>query len=478
MPRIKVDIDLLLEKAGDIHQAAAEINHAGDDLAAEALRNAGGDPSTDLQASVRGDVFAAAELIHKLERGLSAESEKLAALSRAFRSVDEETIGYLNRMTESIGLAQSIIDPRKDPDLEGFERYDPPRTAMAISNWAVMYNQNLKTALHTFTFGEMVGNIIGAWTDPKTGIAYEVVDLGNGRYGYIPASRLSGLLDYSKIPIRDELFTDGQKVFDPDLPAPWGTGLWPPELEWNSQNGARLSKEWHKQGDPWQNLILGDMKISGLGPGKFPTTAHANLCGELSVLFAVGETDLEAGLSKFAQLTGLGYWDQDGNKVEYTGTQVLQNPNHPTSAYDLARLFAAYGYQRTCSSGVLPTPDTLAEQLASGHQFIFLAELDTLKEIPSKESGAMTANPTYGKLVCGAPPNTPGRAAHWVAVTDVFQDKNGDLDVEVFNPYSGLKETYSWDTFVKTCQHPGNSGGSFEYVEAWKELPNDSPPST
>ena len=174
------------------------------------------------------------------------------------------------------------------------------------------------------------------------------------------------------------------------------------------------------------------------------------------------------GLSRFAQLRGLGYWNVDGSKTEYTGTQVLQNIGHPTSAYDLRRFFEDYGWDARISNAVLPAPDALAETIRSGRKLVFLTELDTLKEIISPlPPGRRFPIRRTARLVPGAAPATPGRAAHWVMVTDVFQDGDGKIFVQVFNSYSGCEEAYSWDTFVKTCQQPGKQEtGSYTYIEA------------
>jgi hypothetical protein len=454
MTRIRVDPSLLSQQSNEIERTADEVARAAGELSAQAERDIRGSSFPEFRVSARSDAALARELMDQIRRDLSGHSVKLAALSRAFQSADDETIILLNAMTGLHRLEPNRFGPQSFPDIDGLEPYDLPQTEMAITNWAVMYDSGLKTILHTYRIGELIGNIVGSWTDAQTGRKYSVVDLGNGKFGYIPADRLSGPIDFSKIPFREGFFYNGETDSLGELPAPMGADRW--------------KSDWRRAGDPWQNLILGFMHIVGIDNAVFRKTAHANLCGEMCVMYSVGETDIENGLSVFAQLTGLGYWDESGKKVEYTGTHVLQNPNHPTSAYDLTRYFQAYGYQSGSSGGVLPTPEKMADQLASGHKFIFLTELDTLKEIPSKETGALIANPTYGQLVPGAPKNTPGRAAHWVALTDVFQDANGDVEVEVFNPYTGQKETYSWETFVKTCQQPGNSGGSFGYIEAWK----------
>jgi hypothetical protein len=454
MPRIRVNPDVLSQKADEIDQVTGEFIRAGNDLLSEVIRDISGSPSADLRASARSDALAAQDFIDQFHRDLSGKSEKLSVLSRAFQSIDAETIRLLNGMMDESRLAPTFFGWQRYPDIEGFEPYDLPQTAMAISNWAVMCDKDLKTFLHTYRTGELVGNIIGSWTDPKKDKKYYVVDLGNGQYGYIPADRISAPIDLSNIPAREGVFSNGQQDPCQDIPAPLGAVRWMPG--------------WHRAGDPWQNLMLGFMHILGIHNAIFGTTAHANLCGELCVMYSVGETDIEAGLSIFAQLKGLGYWDEEGEKIEYTGTQVLQNPNHATSAFDLTRFFKAYGWTSGSSAGVLPTPEEITNQLLSGHQYIFLTELDTRKIIPSKETGNLTANPTYGQVVSGAPPGMAGRAAHWVAVTGVFQDRNGQIIVDIFNPFSGRKETYSWDTFIHTCQQPGNSKGSFVYIKAWK----------
>jgi hypothetical protein len=455
MARIQVDTDLLLKNADALHAAGERFHRYADTLLGKILALGGAYP--ELQADSRKDAYEAQQLILSVQSRLEIKADTLAALARAFKSIDDETIAALIALRGEGWFQQTFFPSGPQPDLEGYDPYYLPQTRMLLVDWVPVYvlGPNGLSQIDTYQTGRIVGGILGEWTDPKTGKSYYVVDLGGGKFGFIPKEKKSIRLDLSKIPDRDGIFADGQKIPNPDLPPPYGSDTRNPD--------------WYIPGGPWQDLILGKMNIAGLGAATFPLIPHANLCGELSVLFCVGETDLEAGLSKFAQLKGLGYWNIDGTKTEYTGTQVLQNIHHTTSSYDLKRLFEAYGYDASISNSVMPSPEELAEKIQSGHKLVFLTELDTRKEIPSPITGLSIPNPTYGQLVPGAPPSTLGRAAHWVTVTDVFQDGSGSMFVKVFNTFSGSEETYSWDTFVKTCQQPGaQTTGSYTYVEAVK----------
>lgn len=455
MTRIKVDTDLLLKNAEAIHVIGGHFRQNSNTLLHKILSIGGAYP--ELQADVQKDAYDAQQLILSIQSRLDIKADTLVALARAYQSIDDETIASLIALRGEGWFLQTFFVPIPQPDIDGFDPYYLSQTRMLLSDWVPVYIQGPKGLIQIDTYhtGRILRTIVGEWTDPKSGKKYYVVDLGGGKFGYIPQTKKSILLDLSKIPDREGIFTDGQKIPNPDLAPPFGPG--------------GRNPEWYMPGDPWQYLILGKMTITGLGGVQFPMIHHTNLCGELSVLFAVGETDLEAGLSRFAKLKGLGYWNTDGTKTEYTGTQVLTNINHTTSSYDLKRLFEEYGYEARISNAVMPSPEELAEKIQSGHKLVFLTELDTKKEIVSPITGIPVPNPTYGQLVPGATPQTPGRTAHWVTVTDVFQDGGGNIIVKVFNTYSGSEETYSWDTFVKTCQQPGSqTTGSYTYVEAVK----------
>jgi hypothetical protein len=453
MTRIRVDTDLLLNNAESIHLRAENFQKNGEALLLSILGV--GSEYAELTAQARRDAYAARETIQSVHIPLEIKADGLAALARAFRSIDDETVSILLALRGEGWFLQTFFPSPLLPDFAGFEPCFVPQTWILLSNWVPVYvkGQHGLTQTGTFHTGKILDRVVGTWTDPATGMAYFVVDTGGGRLAYIPRQRKSARIDLAKIPDREGVYADGQRVPGVDVPPPF------------TKVGS--NPDWHNPADPWQNFILGRMKVNSLGGVAFPMTPHSNLCGELSVLRAVGETDLETGLSRFAKLRGLGFWNLDGSKTEYTGTQVLQNVGHTTSAYDLRRLFEDFGWEAGISRAEMPAPDVLAEKVRSGGKFVFLTELDTLKEIASPTTGKPIPNPKYGQLVPGAAPATPGRVAHWVTVTDVFQDGEGKFFVQVFNPYSGCEEAYSWDTFVSTCQQPGTQEtGSYTYVEA------------
>jgi hypothetical protein len=450
MSRIRVDTDLLFKNAETIHDSSADFLNLESQLPASIQSIGGGCPA--LAADARKDACAAQDLIRSIRRRLEAKADTLAALGRAFRSVDDEAITALIALRGEGWLRQTFFTPPFSPDIEGFEPEYLPQTRMLRTDWVPVFVQgrNGLTQVDTFHTGKIADNVIGLWTDPKTGKKYYIFER-EGIFYYLPESKSGNRIDGLKIPDRGGLFPDGAPL-NAVLPHPFGP---------DDRDPA-----WYAAGDPWQNLILGKMDIRGIGGAAFDLVPHHNLCGELSVFFCVGEPDLPAGFSRFAQMRNLGYWNPDGSKTEYTGTQVLQDPDHATSAYDLRRLFEDYGWQAEISNGALPPPDELAEKISSGERLVFLTELDVLPEKYSAVENAMTPNPAYGQLVAGAPPQTPGRAAHWVTVTDVFQDGDGGICVEVFNTYSGKKESYSWETFVGSCRQPGNQVGSFAFLDA------------
>ncbi len=448
-----MDTDLLLKNAEAIHLHAENFIKNGDALPSKIL--AVGGSFADLSARAERDAYAAQETIRSIQRTLEVQAEGLAALARAFRSIDDETVSALLALRGKEWFLRTFFPAPSLPDIAGFEPFFLPQTRVLLSDWVPVYEKGARGLKQTQTFhtGMILDRVVGIYTDPAAGIEYFVMDLDGGRFGFIPRQRAGTRIDMSKIPDREGEYQNGQTV--------------PGPVSSRADEIGEMHPDWFIPGEPWQNLILGRMSIKALAGASLPMIPHHNLCGEISVLFALGETDLEAGFSRFALLRGLGYWNVDGSKTEYTGTQVLQNVGHATSAYDLRRFFEEYKWNARISNAAMPAPDALAETIRSGGKLVFLTELDTQKKIFSPSIGRMVSNPTRGRLVPGAAPSTPGRAAHWVTVTDVFQDGGGNIFVQVFNSYSGREEAYSWDTFVKTCQQPGTQvTGSYTYIEA------------
>lgn len=453
MKRILVDTDLLFQNADAIHALAESLRKIENDLLSRILIIGG--PYSGLTAEARKDAYASHDTIQSIRNPLNIKADSLAAMARAFQSVDDETITTMMAMRGEGWFLQNFFPAPLLPDVDGFDAFYLPQARMLLVDWVPVYTwgRNGLTQTDTLHTGHMFDVVIGTWTDPTSKEKFFVVNLGGDGFAYIPQSKESVRIDLSGIENREGIFKNGQRLTGSGLPLPFQ-----PE---------GFSPDWNEPGDPWQYLILGNMNITGINGASFPKSPHANLCGELAVLVAVGETNLEEGLSRFARLSDLGYWNLDGTKTEYTGTQVLQNTAHTTSAYDLRRFFEDFGWDARISQAVMPAPDELAEKIRSGGKVIFLTELDTLKNSYSSVTGNSIPNPTYGLLVPDATPKTPGRAAHWVALTDVFQDGDGKIFVKVFNPYSGCEETYTWDTFVKTSRQPGRQvTGSYTYIEA------------
>jgi hypothetical protein len=454
MAHKKPDIDFLRKQAERIHALDENLRASADSLLQKIPGTGGTDP--DPAPDVRTDAAAAGEMIQTHSARLGRAADLLAALAQAYASLDDEAIEAFLRTRGEDEFIRTFFPAPTHPQIVGIEPFFLPQIRMVQSDWAQVYIQGPRQLTQTDTYhtGRIIGNVIGRWVNPKSKKVYSVFDPGDGVFAFIPEGKLSPPVDVSTIPNREEVFAEGQRGPLSDL--------------WKPPAAEERKGEWHAPGDPWQNFILGNMRITGLRGAVFPATPHANLCGELSVFFSVGETDLESGLTRFAQLTGLGYWNIDGKKTEYTGTQVLQNAGHATSSYDIQRLFAEYGWTGRIHNGVMPMPDELAENLRSGKKIIFLTELDTRTKAHAKEDGAWIDNPDYGRLVPGTKTPAAGLAAHWAAVTGVFQDRHGEIRVSVWNTHSGCEETYSWDTFSRSGKNPGSSAGSFTFVEAVK----------
>jgi hypothetical protein len=127
----------------------------------------------------------------------------------------------------------------------------------------------------------------------------------------------------------------------------------------------------------------------------------------------------------------------------------LQDVKQGTTKDDLVAFYKALGWNATSHFGLMPSPDILAEGLASGKKYIFGTKLDTV-------TGFLTNGEKY--------------ADHWVTLTDVFQDSSGQIFVKVYNPYQNREEIYTWDYFIEVCNTKANKEGigPYTYVEAEK----------
>ncbi|MGD0173128.1 MAG: hypothetical protein ABSC61_01645 [Anaerolineales bacterium] len=338
IPRIRVDPDLLEKLADELHQLTGVLNLAGDNLLNEIMRRSGNTEYPDLQSSARGDAFASRDLISGIQRDLSGEADRLRLLSRAFRAIDDEAITFLTCQLGEQWLGQTFGRPQSHPDIKGFEPFYVPQTRMALTDWVYAYAQGCYglARIDIYAAGRIIDNIIGSWTDSKTGKKYFIVDQGNGLFMYILMDQLSNLIDLSAIPYREGSYSNGMVVENSSLPPPWGRNSWP--QSW-------IDNEWWK-GGPQQDLRLGKMGLPGRD-GKplagLLDSAHANLCRELSVIASTGNTDIVGDLSIFANSKEVG-----------NGLAILKEPTMGTTPENLADFYRALGWHADPHQSAVP----------------------------------------------------------------------------------------------------------------------------
>jgi hypothetical protein len=430
MYRISVDTSLLNEQSKKILDSSHHIDSAGKDLlsAVQGIRSSRSQLMADAQRdalSIRTDPVL----------GLNPRAIRLNDLGRAlakiagdFEEVDERHIkGFrlVPLISPCLEFMEFWVHVRENyPDIV---LYDFPQTRMVTCGSVVIHvgDPENQSGNIWVTNGKFIHNIIGTYTD-KNGKEYYVVFLGfdennNPILGYVEVSYyVSDPVDYSSIPICKGTFRDGQTGDSSSLKSPWGRGDWPIIY--------LLKNPICQKGDPKQNLILGP---SGLGFEGLGNTPKNNLCGELAVMAAVGEQDLRNGFGKFIGL---------GDKY----LNILQNDDQ-TGPEALIPLFNAYGYDaKLVPDGKMLTPSELSKGIDDGKKYVILVDLDT-------NSGMVSTMD-----------NTSGHhAGHWVTVTGVYQDNQGNVWVDVYNPYTNQVERYSWETICASSKNPGpsNSGG-------------------
>ncbi len=119
MTRILVDTDLLLKNTEAIHLHAENFIKNGDALLSKIL--AVGGSFADLSARAERDAYAAQETIRSIQRTLEIKAEGLAALARAFRSIDEETVSALLALRGEEWFLRTFSPAPILPDIAGFE---------------------------------------------------------------------------------------------------------------------------------------------------------------------------------------------------------------------------------------------------------------------------------------------------------------------------------------------------------------------
>lgn len=184
--------------------------------------------------------------------------------------------------------------------------------------------------------------------------------------------------------------------------------------------------------------------------GKGYPTVHYALCGELSVMAALG-LDIQSGLETFNSLQGLSVpvWDSNDNHVKVngvpqyttgTGADILTHERCPTLGSNLTAFLKAGGVGDCTWGGNFMQPADLAKRIDNGEHLIALVNMDN----------------TDGKL--RSVESSASDVSHWVTILGVLPTGGGEPVVRVYNPYRNTEELYSWSTFKGAwAETPGNS---------------------
>ena len=126
MTRILVDTDLLLNNAEAIHLHAENFQKNGEALLGKILWP--GD-RTPISPRRRGAMpTPSQEILRSMQNTLTLKADGLAALARAFRSIDDETISTLLAMRGEGWFLQTFFPAPVLPDIAGFEPYFLPQS--------------------------------------------------------------------------------------------------------------------------------------------------------------------------------------------------------------------------------------------------------------------------------------------------------------------------------------------------------------
>lgn len=179
---------------------------------------------------------------------------------------------------------------------------------------------------------------------------------------------------------------------------------------------------------------------------------HYNLCGQLAVIGAVGDT-LPDGLSLFNDIV----FKTSSDEVRDHGEDVLKE-NRSTWYYHLRDFLREYGWEAGSSTGDVSLEDLISD-LRGGEAVVALVNLDTWTEV----------------LVPG---EGDRYTAHWVTVLQVLRTVDGRDAVRVYNSFQNREEYYTWDRFHAVWEETdGNSSvcmrvnGRYRSREHEGELP-------
>jgi hypothetical protein len=196
--------------------------------------------------------------------------------------------------------------------------------------------------------------------------------------------------------------------------------------------------------------------IDGTGDDVIFST-HYNLCGQLSVIAAMG-LDFSEGLKIFALIT-IETWDKEdlygikeGDELydEFKrGSDILRMPGMTTSYATLENFIEDAGGSEVSASHMKNgTKEALLDLLIKGDKMISLVNIDG-----------------NGKLVPYDDVTKP--IAHWVWVQDIITTKSGETLVRIYNPFMNREEVYSWDEFAAAWDTTG-------YLENGKKKKNSN----
>jgi hypothetical protein len=176
--------------------------------------------------------------------------------------------------------------------------------------------------------------------------------------------------------------------------------------------------------------------------GTYKAT-HYNLCGELAVIAAVGDT-VPHGLSVFHSTD--------------SGREIIKQ-GWTTGWWDLEELFAQYeGWAAESATGAISQGE-LAEQLRQDEAVVALISLNT----------------SSGHLEQG---DGEQHIAHWVTVLEVLDTQDGQGAVRVYNSLQNREEYYTWAYFYDAWRTTNGNSSTFLRVTAQGDSTDQPVPDT
>jgi hypothetical protein len=261
----------------------------------------------------------------------------------------------------------------------------------------------------------------------------------------------------------------------------------------NQEIYGKDHKEWQGNNGADQYLIVRNILFDAgysneeLDAYKYPSSAHFNLCGLISISAATG-IPLPEVVKAFDQ-------GVDG------GRNTLLNKDSDVTLEQLIQLSKQCGYDATNynaadADGYLntnggkrwdtaypelgyPDPAELANLLNKGDSIIALVGLNRADHtadpnIPgdvSYPSGLLGRNQyiNWGKTVAEPTP-------HYVTIVAIFKQGNTQM-VRIYNPYYSREETYQWVTFVKDWASGASGQNSYSAIVLSPKTPPSKLPA-